>query len=380
MKNRKVGILTLPLHYNIGGILQAYALQQVLKKMGYEPGLICLPANLPKYLLFYQAIKVYIAYVFSFMGIHAIVDFLLNTPKARKYFVGKFKFTHPFIKKYISNPLTVTALDTPALHAYDAYIVGSDQVWRPMFTGKIENYFFDFIEQGKKRKFAYAASFGTDNWEFSEQQTEHCKNLLKDFKTVSVREISAVKICEDKFNTTPEHVLDPTMLLSVNDYKNLFKDVNLIEPEGKIFVYLLDPNDVKNAVLSKVEKQTGKTHFTIDIDKKMPKESVKKRIAYPIEKWLYGFYTADFIVTDSFHGCVFSILFNKPFVVIGNEERGLSRFDSILGILGLTNRLVSQESDVTESFFRNDIDWEAVNKILNDWQEKSLSFIEESLN
>ena len=94
---------------------------------------------------------------------------------------------------------------------------------------------------------------------------------------------------------------------------------------------------------------------------------------------LLGFRDAKFVVTDSFHGTVFSIIFQKPFIVIGNQMRGLSRMSSLLTIFGLKKRLISTESELKESLFEN-IDYEKVNNIKIQWKNKSLGFLKNNLN
>lgn len=96
----------------------------------------------------------------------------------------------------------------------------------------------------------------------------------------------------------------------------------------------------------------------------------------PVERWLRGFYDAEFVFTDSFHACVFAIIFRKQFVVYGNKERGMARFDSLLGMFGLEDRLVSSVAEV-KSLRR--IDYDNVDAKLNDMRSRSMAFLQESL-
>ena len=99
-----------------------------------------------------------------------------------------------------------------------------------------------------------------------------------------------------------------------------------------------------------------------------------------VEQWLCSFRDANFIITDSFHGCVFSIIYNKPFIAIGNKSRGLSRFTSLLKLFGLEGRLVDCLSEVNEDVVNMNIDWRKVNAILKDEQRRSRKFLKENLN
>lgn len=103
---------------------------------------------------------------------------------------------------------------------------------------------------------------------------------------------------------------------------------------------------------------------------------VKERIKPSIETWLRGFYDAEFVVTDSFHACVFSILFKKQFIVVGNETRGMSRFYSLLNMFGLEDRLVAENSDIR---LNNDIDYNLVYKKYSELKDASLDFLKQSL-
>ena len=106
---------------------------------------------------------------------------------------------------------------------------------------------------------------------------------------------------------------------------------------------------------------------------------LEERIQQPVEKWLRAFYDAEFVITDSFHACVFSLIFNKPFIVYGNKERGFARFESLLNLFGLEERLVCSPNDVKKTLEKN-IDWNRVNSIHKQMKEKSLSFLVKNLS
>jgi len=99
----------------------------------------------------------------------------------------------------------------------------------------------------------------------------------------------------------------------------------------------------------------------------------------PVTQWLQSFMDAKFIVTDSFHGCVFSIIFNKPFIAIGNEGRGLTRFISLLKVFKLENRLMLKSSELTDTLIFSDINWDQVNEIIKLEQARSTEFLNKNL-
>ena len=105
---------------------------------------------------------------------------------------------------------------------------------------------------------------------------------------------------------------------------------------------------------------------------------LNERIQPSVEQWLRGFMDADMVVTDSFHACVFSIIFNKPFVVVGNNKRGNTRFDSLLKTFGLADRFLYDINDIER--MNSTIDWDSVNAIIEELRNLSLNFIKLNLS
>jgi exopolysaccharide biosynthesis predicted pyruvyltransferase EpsI len=242
----------------------------------------------------------------------------------------------------------------------------------------------DFLSQNDNvKRIAYAASFGVDDWEFSEEDTNVCRNLLQKFDAVSVRENSAVLLCEKYLNRADVmHVLDPTMLLDKEDYIHLVEKENEPKSLGNLFCYILDEDEKKNEIIKTIAKQTNAVPFTQMPKCRISQENLKDRLedcVYPtVTAWLRAFMDAEMVVTDSFHGCVFSIIFNKPFIVYGNKGRGMARFHSLLSIFGLENRLITNSEDALR-VINEPINWETVNVKKKEWQEKSLNFLKTNL-
>ncbi|TJZ59881.1 polysaccharide pyruvyl transferase family protein [Sphingobacterium olei] len=362
----KIGILTLPLHTNYGGNLQAYALMTVLKEMGHEVWLINRQgARIPRWKLPLAIIKrLLMKYVLNKKDIEIFVE-----AKIRKEYSIISQYTQPFTEKNIQ-PQTKAAYSTRNLSRvvsrcqFDAIVVGSDQVWRPAYTSNIEDYFLGFLKSNKTKRISYAASFGTDEWGFSAEQEVQCAKYLKLFDAVSVRESSGVKFCNKHFDIDAQHVLDPTMLLEVSKYLELVEPVrNEAKAEG-VLVYILDETSDKTAVIESVSNLLQKSIFRVNSKTEDKSATLQDRIAPPTEKWIKGFYEADFIITDSFHACVFAILFNKPFLVYGNQYRGVARFSSLLSMFDLTDRLIFSAKDFKSEEILKEINWENVNAIL----------------
>ena len=372
----RIGVLTLQLHNNFGGILQAYALQKVLKDFGHNVVLI----DKSRYVSLGPWYKRYPIYIkrginrFIF-GKNIIVKADIEQNRLLKTIA---KYTEPFIEKYIRRGYTKDFSNIREKN-FDVLIVGSDQIWRPKyFFSKIENAYLEFAKEWRIKRIAYAASFGTEEWEYTEKQTKSCATLLKKFNAVSVRESSAVQLCNDNFGVKAEHVLDPTMLLCKEDYIKLFKDYNAAQSDGNLFCYILDEGEEKKSIVDCVVKEKGLQPFYVNSRYEDLDAPLEERIQQPIEKWLRAFYDAEFVITDSFHACVFSIIFNKPFIVYGNRERGLARFNSLLGFFGLEERIVSTKEEAIKAI-SEPIDWKKVNEIHSQWKDKSMSFLNNNL-
>ena len=360
----KIGILTQPLRYNIGGLLQNFALQQVLKRLGHKP--VTLDPD-P-----YQHVSVIVLakrLILRLLGkkITVFVEKEQNRPARTKG-----KNSDKFIKKYI-NCLRYSHKSQLKSLGFDAYIVGSDQTWRPQYNKRrLGNMFLDFTQGMNVKRVAYAASFGTDEWEYTEEETSKYAVLLQQFDSVSVREKSAVQICKKRFNVDAVHVLDPTFLLSKEDYIRIIKKDKAPKSPGDLLVYFLDNTEDKKLLEKKVVNDYSLTPFYVNNDNKS--KEITPQI--PVSQWLRGFYDAKYIITDSFHACVFAIIFNKPFILYANMDRGFARYQSLFETFDLKDCMVcnSGEYNGISSF-----DYDRINSKLTLLQKSSISFLEEVL-
>jgi len=365
----KIGVLTLPLHNNYGGILQAFALQNFLKEMGHE---VYLVDYNPRKSLSTWKLPIAIAkrICLKFLLQKNVVVFKEREVKRKNREIQKF------IDNYIQ-PKTLKIDDAVKLkklenYKFDAYIVGSDQVWREKYNSKfITNYFFDFVGDNNSRKISYAASFGVDTWDYDKNITNTLKELAKKFKAISVREDSAIELCRTHLAVNAGFNLDPTMLIKKSKYQELLSPA--VDSNDKLLLYILDISPEKTSLINNVSKNLGYSSFSIG-------HSDENETDPSITKWIEGFNTAKFVVTDSFHGCVFSIIFNKPFLVIGNNDRGLARFNSLLKLFGLEDRLFFNDSENVKDLINQSIDWSEVNKILEFERNRSTRFLEMALN
>ena len=373
----KIGIITQPLQTNYGGLLQNYALQEVLRRLGHTPITINQYWPLmPKKKFYTECVKNIIKRLIGRK--HTPLVYIKdNDIKTVSVNTDKFIENHIIHTERVSKLADYRKIITR--ENLEAIIVGSDQVWRPKYCRNIERSFLDFTEGYKVKRMAYAASFGVDEWEYNFEQTQACKRLVKRFDAVSVREESGIKLCQSFLDIDASLVLDPTMLLDKEDYIKLVEMANISKSGGSLFTYILDMTEEKQSYIDKVAKKKVLTPFTAMPAKgfKHIKEDASQCIYPPVEQWLRAFMDAKFVICDSFHGAVFSIIFNKPFVIIGNKERGMARFNSLLKLFSLEERLICNTSDI--DIIEKPIDWKSVNERRNIMKTTSLEFIKNSL-
>ena len=366
MKN--IGILTQPLRNNYGGTLQNYALQEVLRNLGYNP----ITLNYDN-LSFHDILNRY--FLFFYKLLHLEFDFgLILSPLRKKNYTENFRiFESKHIKKENVGKGIVKKEKVDSLNL-DAIIVGSDQTWRPAYNKGplLGNMFLDFYSQKDIVKISYAASFGLETpSEFNPKQIELFSTLLKAFKAVSVREKSAVSICKNYFGVEASQVLDPTLLLSRDKYESL---CNHIDDTDYVAVYILDLNSHKKSLIEQICQKLNKKAIFI---------GTKERNGFfqSIEDWLGYIKNSKFLITDSFHGTVFAIIFNIPFLNLFNNFRGKDRVNSLCSLFELTDHLLDVNSahDFNPSLSK-EINWRRSNNLLNQLQSHSFDFLKKSLN
>ena len=357
----RIGIVTQPLEMNYGGILQNWALQQALKRLGHEP--ITIDAyqrfSTPHYV--YNWVR---ARCKRLMGKKA------NLP-LRYHGAMRSKQTSQFIEKQIVKTHVMWDYKPNVVRRYrlDAIVVGSDQVWRYGYNKSyIEDVFLRFAEgKNLKRRVAYAASFGVDKWNYPQEKTTVCSQLAQQMDHISVREKTGIALCRDNLGVEAQCVLDPTLLLDAQDYQEII-DPDLDHTEPYLAVYCLDITRAKKDFFNQLAEARGL---------KVRYYSAGWKAELTVEQWLAMLSNASMVVTDSFHGTVFSILFGREFYTMCNFRRGNTRISGLLEQLGLERRMLSD----TEPVLPDDceIDWEDVYSRLEVKRKESIEFLENAL-
>lgn len=347
LKKDKDGVGIINFHYenyNYGANLVAYSLSEAVKKLGFNP-----------YIIDFDPFK-----EFNPLERYRTIEFL----NFRKKYLN---MTPRFHNKDELNILT---------DYLDMYITGSDQVWRKQITGaNIETYFLDFAKG--KNKISYAASFGTNDFEGNEEETEDCKVLLKSFYNISVREEEGQKILSNRFGQESTLVLDPTLLLKKEEYEKLITETY----DEKIDVAVYFVMDHENTILN---------------DKNFARLFPKKKIVNikgntetlgtttifkynSISKWLDGIRKCEYLVTDSYHGVIFGTIFHKKIICIGKKSKALSRFKTLFNNLkgNLESIIFSSLNSVKST--ETAINYEEIDANIEKLRERSFAFLQNSL-
>ena len=357
----RIAILTLPFDNNYGGYLQAYALQTFLETKGHEVTIIDRRSpDFTKYTLFKRALKN------TFKSVIKHKKYPLSN-----YFDYKGRYMHKFVNSYMHLSNSIKSSKDLEKHFketnYEIVVVGSDQLWRPEYVPNVEDYFLGFITK-RIVKISYACSFGTSNPKFSKNQIENCRKALLSFDRVSLREDSGIKVMNEFgwiSSPDPVVVLDPTMLLPVSHYISLLEGFSPQKSfKGKLLTYVLDNDQYSQQCI-----QTISSKLKVQVDNIIDISNWKEDnyILPSIEDWLCAFRDAEYVLTDSFHGTVFSILFHKPFFVKVNLERGADRFETLLNHFDLSDRII-KDVEKLNTIIEKPIDWVHVDKTLENKQ------------
>jgi hypothetical protein len=357
-----IGIITFHWATNYGAILQAYALQEYLLDMGFNVSIINYrPINYKKKLRDFIFTKLFLKHpstIFEFFKERKLEDF-------RKEYLNETK---------LYNSLKELKINPPC---FDIYITGSDQVWNEFFTLKGEgsittSYLLDFGPH-KIKRIAYAISFGCDK--FKKEASDVVKPYLKNFLAISVREKSGRKILESMGSSNIRILPDPTLLLPAKKYIAIFENSFKIRQEEHkyIFLYLLHGNDFE---MTKVKKFLSKKYNITTINKFFQPMT--------IAEWLGSIFYSKVVVTNSYHGMLFSIIFNKPFIIVlsnRNIQHMNDRFISLLNYFGLNNRIIyKHDVKLINQLIDDDINWKSINFKINSLQLNSKEYFENNLN
>ncbi|WP_416448237.1 polysaccharide pyruvyl transferase family protein [Leeuwenhoekiella sp. A2] len=374
----KIGIITFwESNNNYGQILQLFAMQTILKRMGHEPFLI-------KYHRVPPVEQIDFLTKLKNINLLRSIKYRLQAPVRKKSLLLDEKrsfsnFKNEFICFGEKDYYNLNALQNDPPKA-DAYITGSDQVWNHTFKVSAEAFLLGFGAKSIKR-IAYAASYGV---KAQDGLTQHMfKKYLENFSGISVREKSGLELTK-KLGFKANWVLDPTMLFTAKQWIELLKLGDIGDSPGvkkdQIFMYMLGNSEIK-------DKEKFIIHAKQKTDFKIIHATANNDFtgnAYPtIPEWIYYISTSKLVITTSFHGMIFCILNNTNFIVLpntGHAEGMNERIESMLNFLGMGDHIMTCFSHKQfEAILKKEINWEDINQDLLKWREESILFLTEKL-
>ena len=385
----RIGVLTLwQSKDNYGQMLQCYALQQFLREKGHEPYLISYRfiKEERQYTSFWKMLlKVYVIYpLASVFGLGRDKKKLADE-EFEKYCHEKKRSFDGFLKKYINLSKTYNNLDDLQKNppVADCYVVGSDQVWAQLLS-KPENsaFFLDFGDE-KTKRIAYAASFSMN--EYPENLRSKLAENFSRFNAISVRETQGIYIC-NSVGTKATKVVDPTLLLGTKAFENI--SAKRLNSDKYAFVYQLNIASPDEICWTDAQAYCNESHLDVIATASSGYfeglEILKgAKYVYPsIPEWLSLIRHSEIVITTSFHGIVFSILFHKNFVYIplkGVHSGGNARVFNLLSDLKIEEKSVScgRTFNDVASF---EIDYSKCNSILKEKVAESASFLLVAIN
>lgn len=357
----KIGILTFHCAHNYGAVLQCYATQEFLRSKGYDVEVI---NYRPEYLL--KPYKIFdkdrIAsndFILSFKLL--IVQLLLLYDRFKR-----FRGFENFINKRLMTGKVVTRNNIPS--DYDVYLVGSDQVWNPKITYGFDTiYFANFpFEKGEKKYISYAASMESKN--LDENQVEFYKKSLNNFDALSVRENALLKLLQPLTRKNITHVLDPVLMVHPEIWDSFSSDKHKTEKYVVVYQVRHNPNTLRiahhiaNQIGAKVKILVARLQFN-------PINGTDQT-ATP-EEFVDAIRNAACVVTTSFHGTAFSVVFNRPFYTVKLNDGWDTRSMSLLESVELTGRLIDVDDEPTFT----SIDYSIANQKLDKLRKKSQDYL-----
>jgi hypothetical protein len=356
-----IGIVTfLWSTYNYGQILQAYALQKFLTNAGHEVYTI----QYGKINNSYKKIRIDYLWIWHFMRHPSIAiqeyEYHRIEGLQQKREFNAFAEKHIMRSNRVYKSFGDLVRNPPAA---DVYIAGSDQIWNfseelpeNLLREKLNVFFLEFADQDKKR-IAFAASFGKSG--LSRGQIDLITPLLKKFEYVSVREQSGIELCRLCGYKNAEFVPDPALLIKAEQYRTLYKDDKPKRRKTKPYclVYIIRKN--KNINTSRILRWVKKNRLGLIYVPGSYIPRLQKKKWATITEWLCLIDNCECVITDSFHGAVFSLIFRKHFGVIpqsGEDEDMNGRLFSLFDMFCMESRILSEDLSLMD----RGIDWDKI--------------------
>ena len=362
---KKIGIVTFHRPINYGAVLQSVALYKTISENGAKCEIID-----------YENESIRRAYkLFSLnrcTNIKLLIWNILNIPGNLK---KKARFNE-FLQKNVQLTKTVNKHTIEKFSdTYDCYITGSDQVWNYSCTGNDSVFFLDFVLDNSKKR-SYAASVG--DYKISDENKEAIRKYLSGFSTISVREKSSISIVESilGINGLCHQHLDPTLLVNRMDWEKMIANVSRLHKNNYILIYFMAQNDtIVRETMTLAQNIKRENDFDIVViggSLHKGKDGIFYFNAYSPEEFIALFRDASCVITNSFHGTAFSIIFNKDFYSYVKDVNRSGRVFDLLSAIGLQKRLFSSAKQIIKY---EHIQFDKANELLQNWVNESIQYI-----
>lgn len=378
---RRIGILNIQHGDNYGAVLLAYALQRTLESLGYNAQIIDYrPEPVPEHSSLFKRVHI----VWKRDGITGVIK------KIKKKIIGKIKPQpmEPFHKKqerferfrldYLDRSRIYKEITPYDVLPYDTYIVGSDVIWKPLriVNEEAQVYLLEFTDGKPCRRIAYAASIGTDNETILNTLAERYKNGISRFDRISMREKTSIDFLNRFTDKRITWCADPTLLLDKREYELLIKDQKT-RNQNYIYVYLFEDKPQVYHLINQIsEAQNRKVICKCPNPDALNHVSIVTQEDGPLE-FLERIRDSDLVITDSFHGTVFSILFEKRFYTVSRGDISI-RMEDLLERLDLKHRYItSPEKFILQE--EDNMNYKKVKRKIHIWREESIAFLNTSI-
>lgn len=375
---KRVGILTFQNALNYGALLQAYALQEKCRELGYDTKIINYrnPAFYNAYFDVYHMEHIIYENLYDFTEgrgtVYRVRTMLENLLHHDRMQIARNKIERmsAFIKNYfrLSKEYTPGEIKN-ANEEFDTFIVGSDQVWNMSSCRFDLSYYLNFTD---KEKISYAASIGKE-W-ITGFEYDHMKQYLPSYRKISVREGKAKEIIQERIGIESSVVLDPTLLHDRVFWSKIADTSSLKREKEYVLIYALHKQTNLVAFAEKLAKEEGLELISLS---ELPFTMEHKTVLdASIEDFLYLMKNAKYVLVTSFHGLAFSINFNQDFYY--ELEKTIPNNNSRL--VDLCTKLSLSDREIVENMERKaPIDWEKVNEKLNEERKASVQFLADAL-
>lgn len=353
----KIGVLTFHNAINYGAILQTYATQRYFERLGHEINIIDYRNK--------SIDDAYLSFTFSVKRMFYrkpwnIPRYLITT----YYHSRKKKKQIDFSNEYLN--LTQYPMTEKEIKDYDLMLIGSDQVWNPNFTGGLDPIYWGQIPHYDAKVVAWAAS--SKEKALKDDDKKDIASLLKNFTAISVRETKLQSFISPLCSIPVHVILDPTLLLAAEDWRRLCHPV--VE-SSYVLVYAMEDEGLAIRAAERLAAKHGKKVVVINPYSNAKIQKGYKTMLSPTDFLSYIMY-ADHVITASFHGTAFSIIFQKDFYCFVKSTKSNVRIESLLQQLGLGDRIINEGSSFTEI---NRIEYIKVESILQQLREDASRFV-----